>query len=371
MLIKTGGTSFRNKVIWILFTLLICTILLEIGLRAKGFSPSNITDGFFERHGKSYCLKKNFTKIVNIPSYSCIIHTNSYGFRDKTNESREVGSRPYFVFLGESLTFGNGVDYQQSFVGLCGEFLEKYGFDTFNLAVGGHLFREQEDLFREFANSIPKKPSCVIICFSPGFIWGFDSEYSDIIIKDGYLFDRKNWVIPYLRVLFGNMSSAYCYFRDNIRKLQGELSHNNARIALQILDSYSKKIPLSDPLVAAKLEARLDRFDALVRSQGASLIYVYLPTSTDFSLEALLSTAGADQDNYDFFFYYNLLRHHCHDHQLPLVDLYPSLKALYDKGEKLSFLQDAHYNVKANHVIGETISRFILEKTELGSLGNR
>jgi hypothetical protein len=371
MVIKTSGTSFRNKIVWILFTLLVCTILLELGLRAKGYLPSNITDGFFEQHGKSYRLKKNFTKTVNIPSYSCTIHTNSYGFRDKTNESRGVGSRPYFVFLGESLTFGNGVDYEQSFVGLCGEFLEKHDFDAFNLAVGGHLFREQEDLFREFVASVPKKPACVIVCFSPGFIWGFESEYSDIAIKDGYLFDKKNWVIPYMRVLLGNISSAFCYFRDNIRKLQGELSNNNSRIALQILDSYSKKNRLYNPSVAAKLEARLDQFDDFIRSLGASMIYIYLPTSTDFGLKDLLSLAGANPDQYDFFLYYKLLKNHCQNHHLQLVDLYPPLRALYDKGEKLSFLQDAHYNGKANRVIGETISRFILEKIELDSLGNR
>lgn len=336
-------------------TILFCLVILETGLRISGRLPSNTTDGFFESHKNSYRLRKNISKIVKAPGYSFTVHTNAYGFRDKRAGSRTVGLNPYLLFLGESLTFGNGVDYEQTFVGLIERALQKKSVDVVNLAVGGHRFLDQQEFFRDFMDSVSKKPTKVAICFSPLFMEGFDQPFTDIVVKNGYLFKKANWLIPYLRITLGNSSSAYCFFRDNIRKFQARLSDFNQIVARQLLCFYSKNNRLAIPSVADSLESSLKNLDDYIRSLGATPVYIYVPLSTDFGLADLIKQTGENPDSFNFRFYYGLLVRHCERNGMTLIDLSPALKRLYEKGEPINFIQDAHYNAVANQVIADTI----------------
>lgn len=67
---------FREKTFIVLTTIFVCIILLEIGLRVIGQTPSNTADGFFVQFGDSYRLKKNITKVTKRPSYSYVARRN-------------------------------------------------------------------------------------------------------------------------------------------------------------------------------------------------------------------------------------------------------------------------------------------------------
>lgn len=351
----------------ILPTVCACLILLEIGLRLTGQFPSNTTDGFFEQYKTSYRLKKNITKIQKTAVYACTVHTNAMGFRDKLVGAREFGSRPYFAFLGESLTFGNGLDYEKTFVGLMDQFMQPCGMDVVNLAVGGHRFWDQEELFHDFIRSVPKKPSKVLICFSPLFIEWFDRPYEKIVIKNGYLFESRNWILPYIRITLGNSSTAYCYFRDSFRKIQARLLNYDRTYARQQLELYSRNNRFADVGVAGAFEKKLEGLDEFIRSTGATPIYVYLPLSTDFSLETLVREMGRKAEDYDVLVYYGLLQKHCEEHRIPLINIYPALRTLAMKGAPINFGRDAHYNVPANQVIAETLFQALRNDGEISS----
>lgn len=181
---KTKGRILRITFLAVFPTVLICLAVLEIGLRVIGRVPSNISDGIFEQYKNSYRLKKNITKVSRTPVYSCIIHINELGFRDEASGPRTVGPKLYDLFLGESLTFGNGLDYDQTFVGLYSQSMKKRGTDVVNLAIGGHRLLDQEDVFRDFSRTARQMPSRVIICFSPPLIDGFDRPFTNIVIKN-------------------------------------------------------------------------------------------------------------------------------------------------------------------------------------------
>ena len=46
----------------IVWTILVCLVGLEIGLRAIGRSPTNMAEGIADQYGDSFRLKKNITK---------------------------------------------------------------------------------------------------------------------------------------------------------------------------------------------------------------------------------------------------------------------------------------------------------------------
>ncbi|MEN6310997.1 MAG: hypothetical protein ABFD80_05615, partial [Acidobacteriota bacterium] len=108
-------------------------------------------------------------------------------------------------------------------------------------------------------------------------------------------------------------------------------------------------------------EAKLKGLDAYIRGLGASPVYLYLPTSTDFNVERLLKQMGENPDRYDVLLYCRLLEKHCQAQQNPLINLWPALKAAYDRGELLNFVQDPHYNAAANRIILDEIVRAMTE----------
>jgi hypothetical protein len=345
----------RTNIGVLLPTILVCLVILEIGLRATGRKPSNVTDGFFVQHGQSYRMKTNFSKSIHTPSYSCKVFTNSFGLRDRVSGPRKIGPTPYIIFMGESLTFGNGVDYEQSFVGIFEQLAKEHGFEAVNLAVGGHGFSDQEELLRDFLASVPQMPTKVIVCFSPPLLRKVLEWSPNYIVKNGYVFEKDGWLIPYFRILLGNEFSAYCFFRDNIRRIQSRFSNVNSERMLEILDNYSINNIMKQPSSLKQIEERLKAFDTYIINSGATPIYVYLPLSNDFDLNEYRKSSGKPPEMYDFHLYDGLLEDHCGEAQIQLVDLFPILSTYYEKGEKLNFMADGHYNVIANKIIGETI----------------
>jgi hypothetical protein len=262
---------------------------------------------------------------------------------------------PYVVFLGESLTFGNGVDYDQSLVGVFDQLAKEHGFEAVNIAVGGHGFSEQKELLQDFLASVPQMPAKVIMCFSPPFLRKVVHSLPDLVVKNGYVFEKGGWILPYFRISLGNASSAYCFFRDNFRRIQSRFLSINSEQMLEILENYSISNSIKQPSTIKQVEERLKEFDTFIINSGAIPIYVYLPLSNDFDLNEYLKLTGKPPEMYDFLLYCGLLEEYCKKAQIQFVDLSPILKKNHDEGKKLSFMADGHYNVMANKIIGETI----------------
>ncbi len=210
----------KKRAFAILMTALACLIMLELGLRAIGRSPTNMADGIADQYRDSFRLKRNITKVMKFPAFTYTVHTNEYGFRDRTVGPKGLSGRPFCVFLGASDVFGNGVDFEDSFVGIFAAEASKQGLEVLNLAVGGHYFLDQEALLRDFMDSTGLRPRTVFHCVNALHIPKFDRRNTNIIVKNGYVIDRDGWRIAYLRLMAGNISSAFCFFRDGIRRIQ-------------------------------------------------------------------------------------------------------------------------------------------------------
>lgn len=362
---SSDRASLRARALLVALTLLACLAALEIGLRVLGRAPSNTTDGIFEAHGTGYRLKKNMSKLSRTPSFTCTIYTDSNGFRDGKPGPRALGDEPYFAFVGDSLTFANGVEYEDSFVGAFAQRARKLGYDVVNLAVGGHRFSDQEDQLNDFLAAVPRPPAEVVVVFTAPFVNLFEERYSDLLIKNGYIFRKDAWLLPYLTVTLGNTSSAYCFFRNGIRRLQSRLFDSGPRAAFELLEPFSKKAPSALPAFAERLEARLDGLDGAIRHAGAAPIYVYLPSSADLSGEALLALTGMRREDYDFLLYRDLLGRHCKKAGIEFVDLLPLLQKLQADHGVLTFMQDMHYNVATNHAIGDALYASLLDGARL------
>lgn len=344
----------RTAALVVLPTLVACLVMLEVGLRLQGRLPSNVTDGMFEAHGDAYRLRPNQYKVSRTPSYTCSIYTNALGYRDRATGPRRL-ERPYLAWVGDSATFANGVEYEESFVGRFGLAAEPRGLEVINLAVGGHHLAEQEEQLRDFLAAAPRPPERVVVVFTPQLMALFEKRHHDLVFKSGYGFPKDAWVVPYLVVMAGNASSAYCFFRDGLRHLQDRLRPRGPEAAAEMLGMYLRADPSASPETSARLAARITRLDEQIRAGGSTPVHVYLPTTADLRLGELVALTGRRREDYDFARFKDVLARQSAAAGVPLVDLEPTLRAEHAKGQPMGFSQDMHYNAAANAVIASAL----------------
>jgi hypothetical protein len=339
-----------SKIVVALVTLVLCTAILEAALRIAGRNPSNTIEGFFVQHGLSYRLRPNITKVIRWPSYSYVAYTNSFGFRDRKVGDRHIEDRNYDVFLGSSAAFGNGVDYEESFVGVYDELsTRKDGIEALNLAVGGHQFRDQVQLFQEFMGSVKEKPRRVFICIDLNWLSTIGTTDKSILVKDGYLFNKKAWILPYLKVTLANASSVYCFLRDSIRTIQRKWGNGNDAQLREYLGMYSTGRTFEE------CDRYLDSVTNYCRGLGALPVYVYLQLTVEYQLRDALQSGKLDAGSYDLAQYASYMERYCRSRDVAYIDVSPVLSSYHETGRSLSFATDAHYNEQVSTIIGEYI----------------
>jgi hypothetical protein len=347
-----------KKAAIIIFTILTCMGMLELGLRAIGRIPTNTTDGIAEEFGDSFRLKKNMTKQFNYPAFSYTVYTNAYGFRDKATGEKDLRTHPFLAFLGASEVYGNGVDFEDTFVGIFAQGASQRGFEVVNLAVGGHYFLDQEDLLKDFIKNTGLRPSTVFLCANALHIPKFDRRNHNIIVKNGYAIDKNGWRIAYLKLLAGENSAAYCFFRDGIRRIQERyMNYELKEDSYEFLQIYSKSNKIRDPERIEEFYDYLTEFNMYCRENGINLVIVYLPLSDSFNLKEIVRKLGADPENYDSSFYEELIESYCRSNGIKLIDVRPILERSNNEGREIRFKLDPHYNKYANRIIGEFLTQ--------------
>lgn len=353
-LTKPLFSALRAGALLVMPTVAVCVGLLEGGLRLQGRMPSNATEAIFLARGEAYRLRPGQTKVVHTPSYTCTVHTNALGQRDSQTGTPSL-AQPYLAWLGDSATFGNGVDYEQTFVGRFDALARPRGYRSINLAVGGHHLAEQLETLDDFLAVAERKPEAVVFVFTPQLLALFERRHHDLVERSGYMYPKDGWLVPYLLVTLGDVSSAYGFVRDGVRKVQSKLFPTGPAPLASMLEPYSRTSPLASPDMQQRLEAALDRADARIRQAGATPVHVLLPTTADLRAGEILGLIGARPSDYDFDRLRALLRRQGQRGKVTVVDLTDVLQAEHARGKPMGFLRDMHYNALSHEVIGRAL----------------
>jgi hypothetical protein len=337
----------------ILSTVLVCLAILEIGLRVQGRYPMDLNGGYQEAGGLSYVLKKNVSKKVVWPTMSFTVHTSDLGYRAEKPGPQNIGEKPYYVVLGASDAFGNGLDYNETFVGVFAQKMQAHNIQVVNLAVAGHHLMEQEDLFKRFMASAPKPPEAVLVVFNPNLIGGFDDNHTNVVIKNGELFDKETWKVALVRKILSNTSTVYCFFRDAIRKVQKNFIGREDFALSFYIERFSSQHPIRRPERTAAFVRELKGLNDLIRKVNATPICIYCPPAGGFLLNDLAKQGKVDPSLFDTQFFVDIVANECQAEQVKFVNLEPPVQKLYDKGQKLNFDGDGHYNGPTSKVVGE------------------
>ena len=88
---------------------------------------------------------------------------------------------------------------------------------------------------------------------------------------------------------------------------------------------------------------------------NATPICVYAPAVGGFLLNDLKAKGKLDGALFDTAFFADLARKHCEAEGIQFIDLEPLLQRRYDRGDKLNFEGDAHFNGPTSDAIGELL----------------
>jgi len=130
--------SYKN-ILLLLFIIVCFILILEVGLRIFSYPVYGFEEGFFEQDEiRGYKLSPNFIGTHSIYNKISEVRTNLKGLRDDREYSYEKGNSTRILILGDSLTFGNGVDVEESYPEYLRELYKDENVEVINLAVPGY-----------------------------------------------------------------------------------------------------------------------------------------------------------------------------------------------------------------------------------------
>ena len=135
-------------------------------------------------------------------------YTNSLGFRDASPRKVELkSSKPRLLFIGDSITEGVGMSYEQSFVGLIGAEVKKHGGEILNAGVQTYAYRIYYNKIKHFIDTIGLQVSEVV-----AFI-----DLGDVINESfHYKMDKNGNVVGRLgKWEYSNLKKFKLMLRDN------------------------------------------------------------------------------------------------------------------------------------------------------------
>src|SRR3989344_1702591 len=144
----------RNLMINIFLLIIVLLILLfftEVVLRYFGLSCSIVdknNDSLFlvSSEGHHY-MKSDYSGRFKCITFDTIVKTNSYGFRDNEFNITENG----IILLGDSITFGHGVEQDETFAQILENDLSSKGIEVYNLGVVGYGLKEYNWLYDKYS----------------------------------------------------------------------------------------------------------------------------------------------------------------------------------------------------------------------------
>jgi hypothetical protein len=336
-------------------TLLLCLSALEVSLRVLDRYPTGSMEGHLRQAAVGYRLRTNCTRVVQWPTMHFTVYTDDHGFRFKKPGPRVIGARPYYAALGSSEVFANGLDYEQSFIGVLADHLEPRGLDMVNMGIPGQAFMEQSLQFQEFTRSSGALPKKVLIFLNPILIGEYDNMHENVVVRRGELFLKDHWRLPLLKLILSRSSTAYCFFRDTIRNSQVRYLPAKDVSASYYIEKYSTDLPIHRPEKTADFLKRLKELEDYVRSLNATPVCIYNPTVGGFLLDKLKAEGKIDGRLFDTQFFSRLAQKHCEEEGIQFINVEPFLQKKYDKGEKLNFDLDSHFNAATSRAVGDFI----------------
>jgi hypothetical protein len=274
------------------------------------------------------------------------IHTNSLGYRgDEYSRNKPPGTFR-IVGLGDSYTFGAGVEFVDTYLYVLEKLLNKPNpsssirFETVNLGVKGYNTVQELASLRDVGLGL--QPDLILV----GYL--FNDVDEDIQITGDLPKQRPANQSSVLTRIIGGLkvwSRLFEFVSPRVAELLRKFDISN----IGTVGSYANQF-VEDGVGWKRSQDALLEMDAIARNGGSKLVVLVFP--------ALVSLSRGD---YPLLQYHQAVTNFCQSHGILVYDLYPDFEGKKEKQLWLS-LTDAHPNGTANHITANAIYRFLISQ---------
>ncbi|RMH23066.1 MAG: hypothetical protein D6696_01690 [Acidobacteria bacterium] len=300
--------------------------------------------------------------ISNLTEFTTEVEIDRHGMRGPAIAA--VAAGPRLLVLGDSFTFGWGVENDQTFVHLLAT--GERPFVAMNGGVPGYGLPDEADWFERYGKKL--RPDLVLLAvFAGNDLLDATAKHRRVVVEDGLVgaaaaptpwrraLDRLHLVRLAKRALPPAVES-------RLRAALGLPEPWATSYLRDTLQSFAVEPP---PLIvegrAASRQA-FDRLRAAVEAQGAALAVVLVPAALQVDerrWRAALTYAGGDPAAYDPATPSRFFAELAASRQVPVLDLLPAFRAARNAGEELYFQHDPHWNAGGHRLAASALARFL------------
>jgi len=348
---RERSLGFVSNLALMLSSVLFCLVLAEIVL-AFVVPPPIIWLDPQETYVRDADLMHRLTPNQTSFTHSFPVHTNSYGLRDDEFPLLPDVNTFRIICLGDSLTFGNGVRFEDAWPKQLQAILNRQegssrvqvinagvsAYDTWQeidyLEKYGIEFRPKVVIVGFYANDVVPKPLVMPIILS-------SVEEPGSLKREGWKGLLSDEVVHLLK-----RSRTLLFLQDRIGKLT-----NFVRSSSQYSHKEAMLLGLPHPFIEEgwkQVDMSLRKLQQLSESHGFQVLLVVFPME-----DQIVGQYGSDG-------YQVRLRRIVENIGIPVVDLMPAFRSAVDGFGSLFIEWDGHPNARAYGIAAEEVRRALI-----------
>lgn len=350
--------------------------LIEIGIRIfapqpRYYLPQNL---FSADSSLGYVLTPGFRGSMYTPESSSAIAINEEGFRGGMPD----GVKRLIVGMGDSFTFGTGVEIEDTYLEKLRGQLNEHGsrVDLYNLGVPGYGTDQEYGALKKLYEK--RTPDLVLVGFYINDV--MDSVTPDFTVVDGYTVPSNKMMAAFkgkglswkqrISKLFDKLDTPRFVVNrmsasPHFRKLFLDLTVRSKGKEGNRLAYYSSASTPALEEAWSVTKGHLRSIRDLVRAHGGKLLVIYIPERQQVYADQwrkVLLQQEADEKSYDRDKPQQTLKNFCREAKIPYLDLTDEFRKRVEGGEDIYFTMDPHLNAKGNSLAANLISRIILDE---------
>jgi lysophospholipase L1-like esterase len=361
-------SAVLSSILLLIITGFACLAFLEVMTRIFLYAePVNFPPIMAPDNDLCFKLRPGLDLNFSTKEYSMHIVTNGFGFRDDKNAYRPGG----IAFVGDSFTFGQGVDYDEGFVKLVQDRLGEKGYnhETYDFGVGSYGTLQERKLAERYIGNL--KPKVLVLSFyanDPGENLANEDGCALKVDSDGYLitsdgkglsYNLNKWL--WLHVNLYRVASNMIYgLKVNTRIFDSFASAAGATASVEYKQFLSQYDPETENAWNLTY-ANLDRINALAKENDAVLVVVLIPSKAQLDetkqerLAKIYSLKDPDfqkiDENLDAF---------TRREGIPFLDM--TREFMEKCPTECYFTIDPHWNEKGHSLAADALAAFLIEK---------
>jgi lysophospholipase L1-like esterase len=334
--------------------LIVCSalVLLEIGVRIV--SPQRnrgICVNEWDRETGTRLIP-GLTGTLSCPEYSIDIAINSRGMRDREFPYEKPPGTRRVLCLGDSFTFGYGVEAGETFAKLLERSLDDSAaggtrWEVLNAGIGSTGTAHQLALYDTEAHRY--SPDVVVVCFCPANDF-FDNISSGLYTIEGDTLVRHDAVRTTARGIqrFTRFVPGYRYLstRSHLLNL---VRYRVAAMNYRELNRKVSQAAKPDSVVAthnAMTRRLLDAFRRSCARDGSEFVVMFMPPPR---------TGDAGRWTAEMIAY-------CDERRIPVLDLAPPFEAARREGLQTYYRFEGHWNAAGHAVAARALHDFLVHR---------